>query len=912
MGRQRFSAEATLEATSNPDIGELATTVRRGAAVSAVTLGLVQIVSLVQTLILARLLSPEEIGLFAAGTVLSGFLIGFSEGGLRGALIQREDRVTDAADTVFWVTAASGALLAVASLLVSPLVGNFFQDDTAGVIAAVSSGTLLMHALTNVPDGLMQRRFNFKRRLIIEPSRVLAYAVVSVSLAATGYGVWALVIANYAGLTVWLVGTWWLARWRPGVGRPTYRLWRDMAKFAAPLLAEGMVGRIRTGAETSLVGRTLQADTLGQYRYGQRLSMIPALAIVQIGSYVLFPAFSRVAGEPERLKAAFLRSLQWIWVASIPIAGLTLAVGEPAVVLLLGEEWRGAGLAVMAMSGYGVGVALQASGSEVIKASGRSSLLNWTTVTSLVVGIGLLAALLPLGLLGVGLAISISEIVIGIVLLVLVRRVVPFSAGRMAWLLTPPTIAAGVAMVAVGALERLVIRADTHGTFLGIVLLVVESLAYLVVYLGVLGLIAPSMRRTLVAAVRTQLAKRRGKSADTDADADTDDDYDMEATTYFRLPGDLDDTMQFSAVVVRRRPPPPGGPVPMGAGGMRPPPPGMPPPGMRPPPGGPGMPPPGPGRAAPPWYPGNGMAPGNGVGPRPGTRPPPGSGVRPPAGDGMAPPPGGMRPVPPGRPQPGPYPGSGPVPGRLPGPPAPLPPRRPPNGAGPVRGPVPPGTAAPRGGPPGPRPPGGMPVPPGPRPPVPPGAGRPVDGRPPAGAPPNRVPSTGAPQHGVPTNRSPSTGTPRNGAPQNGDPRNRAASNGARPGGASVTGPRSGDPANGARTNGAPTNGAPTNGAPASAQPTPGTRTSRDPAHPDPARRDPADRSQGGPAPSRADALPHRGGTDGGDADRPRPRPRPRPHADGNGGHGSVDEPTETAQAVQPRGTDEPSPHSRS
>ncbi|WP_300016054.1 oligosaccharide flippase family protein [Pseudonocardia sp.] len=743
MRRRRFSAEATLEATSNPDIGELSTTVRRGAAVSAVTLGLVQIVSLVQTLILARLLSPEEIGLFAAGTVLSGFLIGFSEGGLRGALIQREDRVTDAADTVFWVTAASGALLAVASLLVSPLVGDFFQDDTAGVIAAVSSGTLLMHALTNVPDGLMQRRFNFKRRLIIEPSRVLAYAVVSVSLAATGYGVWALVIANYAGLTVWLVGTWWLARWRPGVGRPTYRLWRDMARFAAPLLAEGMVGRIRTGAETSLVGRTLQADTLGQYRYGQRLSMIPALAIVQIGSYVLFPAFSRVAGDPERLKAAFLRSLQWIWVASIPIAGLTLAVGEPAVVLLLGEEWRGAGLAVMAMSGYGVGVALQASGSEVIKASGRSSLLNWTTVTSLVVGIGLLAALLPLGLLGVGLAISISEIVIGVVLLVLVRRVVPFSAGRMAWLLTPPTIAAGVAMVAIGALERQVLRADTHGTFLGILLLFVESLAYLVVYLLVLGVIAPSMRRALVAAVRTRLAKRRrGAAVSDDTEEITDHRYDMDAaTTYFRLPGDLDDTMQFS--VVRRRAPAPsgGGPRPDGVpgpawtNGMRPPPPG-------------GMPP------RPPI--------------RPGMRPPPGGPHR---GGGPAPGDGRMRPPQPGRPQvgpPGPYRGPGPVPGRGPArPPGQLPPGFPPNGPGPAPGapPHPPGPSAPWRAPPPPDR-----ASPGPRPPRPvhradggPAAGKPMqpdpaDGNRHNGRPPNGRPSYGAPGYGPPRNTQPGNG----------------------------------------------------------------------------------------------------------------------------------------------------------
>ncbi|MBA2309752.1 MAG: lipopolysaccharide biosynthesis protein, partial [Pseudonocardiales bacterium] len=366
----------------------LSSTVRRGAVISAFTLGIVQIVSLVQTLVLARLLSPEEIGLFVAGSVLSGFLISFSEGGLRAALIQREESVEDAADTVFWATAGTGLVLSLAALAVSPIIGRVFQDSTAGVIAAASSGTLLLHALTNVPDGLMQRQFNFKRRLIVDPSRVIGYAIVTITLAAAGFGVWALVIGNYVGILIWVVTTWWLSKWRPGIGKPSYRLWREMARFAFPLLIEGLVERVRTAAEITLVGRTLQAETLGQYRYAQRLSMIPALAVVQIGCYVLLPAFSRLADKPERLTRAFLRALQWIWIAAVPVAGLLVAIGEPAVVVLLGERWRDAGVALMAMSGYGLGIALQAAGSEVIKGSGRSQLLNWTTGTSLVLGIG--------------------------------------------------------------------------------------------------------------------------------------------------------------------------------------------------------------------------------------------------------------------------------------------------------------------------------------------------------------------------------------------------------------------------------------------------------------------------------------------------------------------------------------------
>ena len=287
---RRASIATTREATSDPDISTLGSTLKRGAMLSALALGLVQVVSFVQTLILARILDPEQIGLYAAGTVMMGFLLGFSEGGLRGALIQREGEVEDAADTVFWVTFVTGLGLAVLSLVTAPIVGIVFKSEVAGTIAAVSSGAVVLHALTNVPDGLMQRRFNFKRRLIVDPTRVLGYAIVTITLAAMGFGVWSMVIGNYVGIAIWLFLSWRYARWRPGVGRFSFQLWRQMAAYAFPLLVEGIVDRVRTAAETALIGRRLDANTLGQYRYGMSLAQLPALVIVQIGSRPASPA----------------------------------------------------------------------------------------------------------------------------------------------------------------------------------------------------------------------------------------------------------------------------------------------------------------------------------------------------------------------------------------------------------------------------------------------------------------------------------------------------------------------------------------------------------------------------------------------------------------------------------------------
>lgn len=500
-------------AAEPPAVGPLGRTLRRGATISAFTLVLVQVTSLVTTLALARLLSPEEIGIYAAGTVLTGFLVMFAEGGLRGALIQRQTEVEDAADTVFWATAATGVGMSLAALAAAPLVAWFFSSPLAGQIAAVTSGMLLMQALTNVPDGLLQRQFNFKRRLIVDPARSIAFGGMAVLLAYLGFGVWSLAIGNYFSMAVWLVGTWLLGRWRPGRGRPSYRLWRELARFAYPLLIQSVVWQVREAGQAALVGRFLGAASLGQFRYGRRVGLLPSQAVVQVGSYVLFPAFSRLAGDPDRLKQAFLRSLRWLWIATAPVAALILALGEPAVVILLGERWREAGVFLVAMAGYGATIGLKATANEVIKGSGRSRLLNRVSFVQLVLGLGLVFVALPFGLTAVGLAISATEMTLALMAMLLARTVIGYSVRELVRLLIPPFVGSVSALAVIGLLDRLVVDADDFSGVLGVSILGAEVLGFLVVYFAVLRLLDPIAVLGLIGISRKYLSRLgRGKA----------------------------------------------------------------------------------------------------------------------------------------------------------------------------------------------------------------------------------------------------------------------------------------------------------------------------------------------------------------------------------------------------------------
>lgn len=509
MDPQPATPAAGGDAEGAGQAGPLSPILRRGAVISAGTLVVVQVISLGATLALARLLSPADVGIYAAATVLNVFLVMFSESGLYVALIQRERDVEDAADTVFWATTANGVLMSLLALAAAPIVGLVFRSELVGQIAAITSGMLLMHALTNVPDALMQRRFNFKRRLIIDPSRAFAYAAVAVGMAAAGFGVWSLVIGNYVSLAVWLIGAWVLARWRPGRGRPSIWLWRELARFAYPILVQNVIDQARQAVETTLVGRSLGATSLGYYRYGRRLALLPATAMVEIVSYLLLPAFSRLAGDPERLKGAFLRALRWVWFAAAPGTALVVGLGEPAVVVLLGERWRGAAVFLVAMAGHGLGTALHFLCSEVIKGSGRPSLLNWQSAINLPLGVGLIVALLPFGLVGVGLAISVTEITLAVLMLGLARTVVGCSMGELLRRLVPAVIGSLVALAVVAPLEHLVIHSDQRALGIGLALLGLETVGFVLVYLATLRLVDPSIITDLTGAIRNLLDRRR-------------------------------------------------------------------------------------------------------------------------------------------------------------------------------------------------------------------------------------------------------------------------------------------------------------------------------------------------------------------------------------------------------------------
>jgi PST family polysaccharide transporter len=497
------------EADADAPPASLGGVVSRGISLAGIGYALSQALTFATYLALARLVSPADFGHFAAGSVVVGLSAVLGESGMLAALIQRRHNLEEALNSAFLATLAGGVALSLVALGAAPLVTLFFNSHEAGVVAAVMSGWMLLRLIAIVPDALLQRRFSFLRRVVVDPLSSLAFAAGSIPAAALGLGVWALVIGTYAAAIVTLVSPWAFARWRPRPRLASVAIWRELARFGRPVVLAHLILRAVEQIPILALGRFRSPGVLGQYTYASRVAAQPLGAVINVGGYVLLPAFSRLSAHDARFRAAVRRALRWLCITSFPAGLLLIPLGTPAVVLVFGERWREAGYGAMALGVFCAARGLDSIASEAWKASGRPDMLPRMHAVSLLLTVLFVGALVPFGLVGVTIGMSLTALGVGVYAVRGMSRALGIALGDLLHEIWPPAIAAAVMAGALFPLEHLVVHADHHGTVGGLALLSLEALLGAIVYLAALSVLAPHSTTELADAVRRRLRRRR-------------------------------------------------------------------------------------------------------------------------------------------------------------------------------------------------------------------------------------------------------------------------------------------------------------------------------------------------------------------------------------------------------------------
>jgi PST family polysaccharide transporter len=357
------------------------------AAVSAQ--GVSFLVQTATTMVLARLLSPQDFGLQGMVAVVTGFLGLFRDAGLGSATVQRLEVTHEQTSTLFWINVAVGALLTVLCTALAPLVATFYHDPRLYWIAVVSGATFLFNGLAAQHGALLRRGMRFVTQAKIDVLAVMVGSGTGIVMALLGYRYWSLVGMALASSIVAVAAVWIAVPWVPGPPRRRSGI-RSMLHFGGLATCNGFVVFLAWNAEKVLLGRFWGADALGLYGRAFQLVTLPVLQLNGALGNVAFPALSRVQDDAKRLAGSFLRGFSLLISLTIPVTIACALFAEEIVRVVLGAKWMEAAPILRLLAPVALVFAVANPLSWLVMSTGRmrrALSLSATTTPLVIVGI---------------------------------------------------------------------------------------------------------------------------------------------------------------------------------------------------------------------------------------------------------------------------------------------------------------------------------------------------------------------------------------------------------------------------------------------------------------------------------------------------------------------------------------------
>lgn len=317
----------------------------RHAAAGAVLIGGSQaarfVLSIATTIVVARILSPDDYGVIAMWAPIFAFVTLFQDFGFSTATVQAKELSSEQSSTLFWVNVIASVVIAILLFTGAQFVGAFYGDPRVASVTAASASIVLIGGLAIQHASIMNREMKFRALAGVAVASALASTIATIALAFYLRSYWALFLGNLASIIVQTILTWTMAAWTPG-RRASFKETRGLLGFGTHVAIFNIVNYLSRNADNVLIGKFWGAGPLGLYDRSYKLMMTPLQFINAPLSRVMLPVLSKLRDEPERYRNAYRFSFQALLLATAPGAAIAAAESDKFVVLLLGPNWSAA------------------------------------------------------------------------------------------------------------------------------------------------------------------------------------------------------------------------------------------------------------------------------------------------------------------------------------------------------------------------------------------------------------------------------------------------------------------------------------------------------------------------------------------------------------------------------------------
>lgn len=449
---------------------------------------------ILRTIILARLLTPDDFGLLGLALLATATLETLSQTGFDGAIIQRQKNIDAYLNTAWTCSALRGMILFALLCCLSPLVADFFDDTRVVPIMRVIAISILLSGFANIGIVFFKKELEFKKHFIYETLSHSADIIVSIALALWLRNVWALVIGGLAGHLMRLILSYGLHPYRPAVAFDKVKF-QEMVQFGKWMLAAGILHFLITKGDDLFAGKIFGVAALGLYQMAFLLSNVTTTDLAYVFSQIAFPAYSKMQNDPSTLVEVYLKVLRGVAFISVAVAFGLFAFAPELVELLLGRQWMSMVPVLEILAFAGLARSIQSTAVPVFLAMGRPKIHTEINIIRALVLFGLIYPFsMTWGLLGVAYAVLTSSVVSVLAVSLRIPTVINVRVSQFYLSIFVPVLTATTTLVLVMLVKQ---TRDESGTGWFLFLLFFGASVYLALSVMADGLLKYGMRETV-------------------------------------------------------------------------------------------------------------------------------------------------------------------------------------------------------------------------------------------------------------------------------------------------------------------------------------------------------------------------------------------------------------------------------
>jgi teichuronic acid exporter len=367
-------------------------------------------IGIVVTIILARLLVPEDFGTLALLALFLAIAGLFMDAGFSAALIQRQDVTHVDESTVFWFNIAAALIIMLFLFAASPWISEFFEVPVLQPLTILMAGNVGLSAIGAIHSTLLTKRLDFKTQMKVGVISTIVSGSVGVYMAWAGYGVWALAWHWVVNTAVGTLLLWFFCSWRP-LFEFSGESFKRLFGFSSWVFGAQLINVIYLKGYTLLIGKFYSTYDLGIYNRADDTQQLPTTILTGIVSNVAFPLFSSINSDKQRLRQGVRLSIRSITLITSPVMVGLGVLAEPFLRVVFGEQWLPAAPILQVLCVVGLLWPLQVINLNVLQAQGYANLLFRLEVIKKSSGIVLLVIGSFFGIMGIAWSRVIQSII---------------------------------------------------------------------------------------------------------------------------------------------------------------------------------------------------------------------------------------------------------------------------------------------------------------------------------------------------------------------------------------------------------------------------------------------------------------------------------------------------------------------